>query len=243
MRRVLGIWLLCLTSPLVAQQAPPSAEELIRQMSANLASLESFRFSATVGFDEVPLPEVKVKYAGSMEVALRRPGQLRVSYKDEQVAREVWIDGDTVSVLAPAEGLWAAAPAEASVEATLDRFAAEYGVSLPLDDLLRHDPYSVMMAGAKASRYVGPSEIQGVPCHHLIVGQEDIVWQIWIEAGDRGLPRQVVITYKTLPMAPEFIAVLKNWELDPDLTDASFQPEIPGTAARIDFRALKETRP
>jgi hypothetical protein len=212
-------------------------------MSAKLASLESFRFSATVGFDEVPLPEVKVKYAGSMNVSLRRPGHLRVSYKDEQVAREVWIDGETVSVLAPAEGLWASAPAEASVEATLDRFAAEYGVSLPLDDLLRQDPYSVMMAGAKASRYVGPSEIHGVPCHHLIVGQDDIVWQIWIEATDRRLPRQVVITYKTQPMAPEFIAVLKDWDLSPDLSDSSFQPEIPSTAARIDFQALKETRP
>jgi len=212
-------------------------------MSANLASLESFRFNAAVGFDEVPLPEVKVKYAGSMEVSLRRPGHLRVSYKDELIAREVWIDGETVSVLSPSEGLWASAPAAASVEATLDHFAAEYGVSLPLDDFLRQDPYSVLMAGAKAHRYVGPSEIHGVPCHHLIVGQEDIVWQIWIEANDRMLPRQVVITYKTLPMAPEFIAVLEDWELDPSLPAASFQPEIPSTAAQIDFRTLKETRP
>ena len=46
--------------------------------------------------------------------------------------------------LAPAEGLWASAKASGSLEATLDRFAAEYGVSLPLDDLLRQDPYPVM---------------------------------------------------------------------------------------------------
>ena len=89
MRRLFGVLMLCLTSPLVAQGEPPSAEDLIRQMSANLASLESFRFNAAVGFDDVPLPEVKVKYAGSMEVSLRRPGQLRVSYKDELIAREV----------------------------------------------------------------------------------------------------------------------------------------------------------
>ena len=99
------------------------------------------------------------------------------------------------------------------------------------------------MAAAKAHRYVGPSEILGVPCHHLIVGQEDIVWQIWIEANERMLPRQVVITYKTLPMAPEFIAVLDDWQLNPSLPDASFQPEIPSSAARIDFRTLRETRP
>ena len=243
MRRLLGVLMLCLTFPVVAQGEPPGAEDLIRQMSSKLASLESFHFTATVGFDEVPLPEVKVKYAGSMEVSLQRPGQLRVSYRDERMAREVWIDGETVSVLAPAEGFWASAPAAASIDATLNQFAADYGVSIPLDDLLRKDPYSVLMAGAKAHRYVGPSEIHGVPCHHLIVGQEDIVWQIWIESGDRMLPRQVVITYKNLPMAPEFIAVLREWDLNPSLPDSKFQPEIPTDATRIDFRALKEARP
>jgi len=235
--------MLFLTSPLVAQGEPPGVEDLIRQMSSNLAALESFSFSATVGFDEVPLPEVKVKYAGSMEVSLRRPGQLRVSYKDELITREVWIDGETVSVLAPSEGLWASAPAAASIDATLNQFAADYGVSIPLDDLLRQDPYSVMMAETKAHRYIGLSEIHGVPCHHLIVGQEDIMWQIWIEASDRMLPRQVVITYKDLPMAPEFIAVLRDWDLNPSLPDSKFQPEIPRAATRIDFRTMKETRP
>lgn len=243
MRRLMGVLMLCLASPLAAAEGPPGVEDLIRQMSANLAALESFHFTATLGFDDVPVPDVKVKYTGSMEVSLQRPGQLRVSYQDELTAREVWIDGEMVTVLAPEEKLWAAAPAAGSIDATLSQFAADYGVSIPLDDLFRSDPYSVMMAGAKANRYVGLSEIHGVPCHHLIVGQEDVVWQIWIEAGDKMLPRQVVITYKNLPMAPEFIAVLREWDLDPRLPDAKFQPEIPSAATKIDFRALKEARP
>lgn len=243
MRRFLVVPILCLAVPLVAQKEPPDAGELIRQMSTHLGSLESFQFSATVGFDEVPVHDVKVKYTGSMEVALRRPDRLRVSYQDELTAREVWVDGETVTVLAPQEGHWASAPAASSVDATLNQFAADYGVSMPLDDFLRNDPHSVLMAGAKAHRYVGLSEIHGVPCHHLIVGQEDVVWQIWIEASDRMLPRQLVITYKNLPMAPEFIAVIREWDLNPRLPDARFRPEIPGDASRIDFRSLKEERP
>lgn len=243
MSRILGILMLCLASPLVAQGELPDAEDLIRQMSSNLGSLESFRFSATVGFDDVPLPEVKVKYAGSMEVSVQRPGRLRVSYKDELTAREVWIDGETVTVLAPDKRSWASAPAAASIDATLNQFAADYGVSIPLDDFFRSDPYSVLMSGAKAHRYVGLSEIHGVPCHHLIVGQGDVVWQIWIEASDQMLPRQLVITYRTLPLAPEFIAVTKDWDLNPSLPDSKFQPEIPSDATQIDFRTLKEERP
>ena len=243
MRRSVLISMLCLGSPLLAQGEPPGVEELLRQMSSNLAALESFHFTAAIGFDDVPVPDVKVKYAGSMDVSLQRPGRLRVSYQDELTAREVWIDGQTVTVLAPRERLWASAPAAPSIDATLDRFEADYGVSMPLDDFIRGDPYSVLMAKAKVQRYIGLSDIQGVPCHHLIVAQEDIVWQIWIESSDRMLPRQLVITYRDLPMAPEFIAVLRGWELNPQLPDARFQAQIPADAAQIDFRTLRETRP
>lgn len=243
MHRFLCILMLCLSSPVMAQGEPPGVEELLRQMSSNLASLESFRFTATVGFDDVPVPDIKVKYAGSMALSLRRPDRLRVSYQDELTDREVWIDGAAVTVLVPGNKHWASVPAAPSIDATLDRFEADYGVSLPLDDFIRSDPYTILMAGAKAMRYIGLSEVHGVPCHHLIVGQEDIVWQIWIEAGDRMLPRQLVITYRNLPLAPEYIAVLRDWELDPELPDAIFLPEIPADATQIDFRTLKETRP
>lgn len=243
MRRLLGVLALGLASPLVAQVEPPGVEDLIRQMSSRLALLESFRFTVTLAFDDVPVPDVKVKYAGAMEVSLRRPDRLRVSYRDELTAREVWFDGETVTVLSPDQKHWASVPGDASIDATLNRFAADYGASIPLDDLFFTDPYSVMMAGAKAHRYVGLSEIHGVACHHLIVGQEDVVWQVWIESSDRRLPRQVVITYSTLPMAPEFIAVIEEWDLNPTLPDSVFEPEIPADATQIDFRTLKETRP
>jgi len=243
MSRLLGVLLLCLGSPLVAQEQLPDANDLIRQMSSKLGSLESFRFTATVGFDDVPVPEAKVKYTGSMAVALQRPGRLRVTYQDELTSREVWIDGEAVTVLVPEEAQWAAAPAASSLDATFDQFAADYGVSMPLDDFLRSDPYSVLMAGAKAQRYVGISTVDGVACHHLIVGQEDVNWQIWIETGDKMLPRQLVITYKNLPMAPEFIAVLRKWDLNPKLPDSTFQPEIPSGAIQIEFITLEKVQP
>lgn len=243
MNRSIGVLLFCLAAPLVGQEQPPDAEALIRQMSSTLASLESFRFHAILGFDDVPVPDVKVKYTGSMEVALQRPDRVRVSYRDALTAREVWADGDNVTVLVPEEAHWASAPAASSLDATIDQFAADYGASMPLDDFFRSDPYRVLMAGAKAHRYVGLSEVDGVPCHHLIVGQEDVNWQIWIESGDRMLPRQLVITYKNLPMAPEFIAVMKGWDLAPNLPESTFKPDIPSDAIEIEFMTLERVQP
>jgi outer membrane lipoprotein-sorting protein len=155
--RCLAALVACLASPLAGQETPPAAEDLLRQMSAKLASLQSFHFSAVLGFDDVPLPDVKVKYRGSMEVSMQRPGRLRVSYQDELTAREVWIDGETVTVLVPEEAHWASAPAESSLDATLKRFAADYGVSMDASVVVGTSVTSLPMGGEtvflKSQRY------------------------------------------------------------------------------------------
>ena len=226
-----------------AQTEFPDPAALLQEMSSYLASLEAFELQANVAFDDVPLPDTKVLYSGSMEVHLRRPDRLHVTYRDDLTARELWLDGSTVTVLAPTENLWAAAKAEPSIDATLSMLAADYDLSIPLDDLLVSDPHSTLTANVKADRYVGLHDVNGVPCHHLIFGQETINWQVWIEAGPRPLVRKAVITYKTLPMAPQFAVVITGWNLNPVLSDAHFQPEIPEDAGRIEILATEEAKP
>ena len=38
--------------------------------------------------------------------------------------------------------------------------------------------------------YVGVTELSGVRCHHLAFRSGDVDWQIWIEDGDKPLPRK-----------------------------------------------------
>lgn len=251
-RRIRATWALLLISgvvsaslvaPLAAQEEPPEADVLVRKMSAYLGSLTSFRVEADVTFDDVPLPGVKVQYSGAMEVLLRRPHRLKVDYRDDLIARKLWIDGETATLLLPEEEHWAQTSAESTVDATLKRLAADYGVSIPLDDFLLDDPYATLMAGAVRHRYVGTTTVAGVPCHHVVVGQEDINWQVWIEQGDKPLPRKLVITYKNLPMAPQFAALMDKWDVDPELADSRFQPAVPADTIAVDFTTLEEAQP
>ena len=115
---------------------------LIRQMSSKLGSLESFRFGATVGFDEVPVSEAKVKYTGSMKVSLQRPGQLRVRYQDELLAHElqhvlILLEGDITHGTAEEEQ--AAISFEERVRSELDAWAPIRSSSL-LSRLQRSRP-------------------------------------------------------------------------------------------------------
>lgn len=241
------LWILVVLSsmspPATAQGASPDPVALLQEMSSYMASLEAFEFQANVAFDDVPLPDTKVLYSGSMNVHLRRPDRLHVIYQDDLTARELWLDGSMVTVLAPTENLWAATKAKPSIDATLSMLASDYDLSIPLDDLLVSDPHSTLTANVKADRYVGLHDVNGVPCHHLIFGQETINWQVWIEAGLKPLVRKVVITYKTLPMAPQFAVVITGWNLNPTLPDSRFEPEIPEGAGRIEILAAEEAQP
>ena len=242
-RWVLALLFLSSRPIATAQAESPDPAALLQEMSSYLKSLESFELRANVTFDDAPLPDTKVQYSGSMEVQLRRPDRLHMTYQDDLTARELWLDGSMVTILGLAENLWAATTAESTIDETLRMLATDYGLSLPLEDLFSSDPHSVLMGNVKADRYMGLHDVNGVACHHLIFGQENVNWQVWIEAGPKPLVRKVVITYKTLPMAPQFVVEVTGWSLNPTLPDSRFQPEIPDDAIEIDFLAVEEARP
>ena len=85
----------------------------------------------------------------------------------------------------------------------------------------------------------GAATVRGIACHHLRLVQEDLDWQVWVDVGDRPLPRKLVITYKRLPLAPQFAAVLSDWELAPRLSDERFAFEAPEGALRVEMVGSK----
>lgn len=67
-------------------------------------------------------------------------------------------------------------------------------VLAPAGDFIAEDAHRRLMAAATSGFVVGKSVIDGVRCDHLAFRGPDIDWQIWIEDGDRPLPRKYVIT-------------------------------------------------
>ena len=83
------------------------------------------------------------------------------------------------------------------------------------------------------TRLVKLSTVSGVPCHQLAARGGGVDLQIWVEQGDRPLPRRVVITYKAEPGQPQFRADLTDWDLAPELKDDFFAFEAAEGAERF----------
>jgi hypothetical protein len=77
-----------------------------------------------------------------------------------------------------------------------------------------------------------------VLCHHLVFSQPTIEWQIWIDAGDQPLVRQLAISYVREPGEPQYVATLSKWRLLPSLPDDLVRFEPPNSAQRVDAQSL-----
>ena len=125
-----------------------------------------------------------------------------------------------------------------TIDAVLDHLAVEYGMVMPLADLLISDPYGSAMQNTKFGFYVNENQVRGVPCHHLAFRQDGLDWQIWIDAGDKPVPRKLVITFTGFPGQPQWSAQFDHWDFEPRLDDDAFTFTPPADAREVEAEVL-----
>ena len=83
---------------------------------------------------------------------------------------------------------------------------------LPGADLLLSNSYDALVAGVKEAKHIGRGVIDGRECEHLAFRNFDTDWQLWVEVGEKPIPRKLVITSKTLNSAPQYTLRVKTLE-------------------------------
>ena len=85
---------------------------------------------------------------------------------------------------------------------------------------------------------VGPSVVGSVKCTHLAFRGAEVDWQIWIEDGDKPLPRKFILTSKKVTGEPQFTVLIRNWDVAAKLTNQEFSFTPPKGAKKIEFLQL-----
>ena len=222
-------------SKLKAPIIDPKADQLLQEMGNLLKTAKRFYFTAEIMFDDVLPSDQKLQFAAYAEVSVEKPNRIFMEYLSDLGTKRFWYDGKTVTLLEGGTNFYSTVNAPPTIDKTLDDLMKEYGFSPPLSDFLYDDPYNVLMKKVEAGIYVGLGDVGGIQCHHLAFVEKYIDWQIWIEDGKQKLPRKLVITYKTMPRAPQYIAVLSDWNFTKSFPDSLFKAEIPKGATRIEF--------
>jgi hypothetical protein len=220
---------------------PPHAEDVLRAMSQYLAKQKAFSYHAEVEFDQLLPGGPKVRLSGAVDVAVARPGSLFVDYRDDVHDRVVWFEKGRVTLFDPVAVTYAQVSGPKDIDGMVAKLEKEYGVSLPLGELAETDPDAVLTRGVDLAHYVGVHNVEGVFCHHVVLQRKDLDLQVFVEVGDKPLPRKLVFDYPERVGSPQYTASITEWSLaapKPDL----FAPKVPEGAAKVDFLPIGEGR-
>jgi hypothetical protein len=234
----------CAVVPVVARSAEPlkpaispEALRLLGDMSDYLKAAPQLSFHADITHDDLLPTGQKLQLGATYEAAIRRPDRVFTDYSGDVDRRRLWYDGTTITLYDPVLDVYATESAKSTIDATVQHLITQLGFTPPLSDLMTSDPGATLRKNVAFGFVVGTTQIDGALCHHLAFVEPTIDWQIWIEDGIRPVPRKLLITYKKLPGAPQFSAVLSDWDLATRPPDSLFTAQTPPTASRISFLA------
>jgi hypothetical protein len=207
-----------------AIHAQPAIEEqadrAVRAMSDYLSSADEFSFRASIAYDEFADWGQEIQFGAVATISVRRPDGLHVVHDGDERQISFIFDGEVMTLLDRAKNLYAQTEAPGEIDAALDLLFEQFGYSVPVA--------------------AGRHTVDGIPCHHVAFSGETLDWQIWIEDGPRPLPRQIVITYKEEPGAPQYRARFSNWNFQPRLSDLYFEFDPPAGSAPMEFLPVQE---
>lgn len=213
----------------------PLAMRILKASDTLIQEAGRVHFRARINYDQVLPTGQKLQFGGDLDLAVKRPGKIVATYRGDLDVKKVFCDGKRVTLYDQAANVYGVIEVPPKLDGAVRKMAEEAGFSIPLIDLVCVRPGVERFSNIQSGHYVGVHRVAGVPCHHLAFTGPKVDWQLWIEDSVRFLPRKVVITHKTLPGSPQYVAFIREWDFAPNLPDPLFTFRPPAGAEEIEF--------
>lgn len=225
--------------PAVSDAIQPEAVDALKRMSQYLSTLQSFQLAVNSTLDVVTVDDQRLQVGAVVKYKVKKPG-IAIDFDTDMMDRKYFYDGKTFTIYSPGLNFYASSSAPSTNREFLKAIYDKFGISLPLEDLFRWNDGDTSDLQALTSGFsVGTATVDGIPTNHWAFRQGDFDWEVWIEQGDRPLPRKLVIVDRTDPARPAYNARL-DWTLNPAIPAADFTFVPDKNASRIPLAVLTE---
>jgi len=239
--------LLLLSPPLVAQEetAPaagtspalraisPEAQTVLDRMTAFMKAQKTFSIDAQSTRDRVVAFGYKLQDNEHATLTAQLPTKLRVDLSGDDRNRLFVYDGAQLTMFSPDDDAYTRIKAPDTVGKLVERLLGA-GIEMPMIDWLYQVSDGSLTEGVRGGVLVGDSSIDGTDCDHLAFRQGNIDWQLWVEQGDRPLPRKLLITTLHEVGDPQY-QVTMRWNLKPKIETSTFVFTPPKGVNEIPF--------
>ena len=200
------------SAPAPQGKVDPAAVQAITDMSKYLSGLNSFKAQGEGSLDAVTADGQRIQMDGSTDYTVSKKGGFAIDYRSDKKNRDFFYDGKQFTVYSPNLNYYATVPAPGTIPEVLDMIYDKYGIRLPMEDLFRwDDPDNAKRKENFRSAFnLGTVTLDGVKTTHYAFREPDVDWEIWIQDGDKPLPRKLSIVDRTDPARPAFTTRL-NW--------------------------------
>jgi hypothetical protein len=144
--------------------------------------------------------------------------------------------GKTLTLFSVGTKRYATLAVSGPIGQMLAEASTKMGMDFPLADLLAENPAAAFLTGVTAGYAVNTVSIDGVQCLHTFFEQPPgLELELWTEKNERALPRRLIVTYRSLPGEPRFIAALSDWKIGINPPDSDFEFRVPEGATKVEL--------
>ena len=219
------------TPRLTPEEARAKGDALLRTMSANMAAVQTFAFTADERRERIGADGKPATINASRRVVVKRPDRLAFTGTGDAGDVSGWYDGAHLTLVSHGHKVWARGPMPATLDESLDYLANEYRLPMPTADLLYSSPYDALITKDTTGGWVDTQTIGDRPCDHLAYRQAIVDWEIWLES-NRQLPCQLKIVYKTQPGSPSTTVTYHRLDSS-QVANETFTAKVPDGYQRI----------
>src|SRR5215813_1246472 len=219
--RVLNLLAILLAAPSTYAQTPPAGTapeaasavdqasiQALKDMGAFLQTLKRFWVSTELTGERVLADGQKLQHTATANMDVERPNKLRALMHSARSKRELIYDGKTVTLYTPAQKYYSTVAFADPIGVLVKRLQERYAVEVPLSDLFVWGTPDAPLDKIDSAMNAGQDFIDNDLCDHYAFRQGKIDWQIWITAGNKPLPRKVVVTYRGDEARPQSISLI-----------------------------------
>jgi len=216
-------------------QKDPRAIDVLNRMAAYTASLDRLVIKGEVSADARLDAGLLVSNPSEIVIKIDRPGSLYLEKFDGLNTQKIYIHKEKLTIFNSERNFYARSPVPAKIEDAMQFAIDEFDLEVPLGELFFADSAIALMTGQDTLLYLtDKSRVRGVDCHHIVIRGTEIDLQLWVEEGERPVPRKISMTMKWEGGSPRSTALMEFSaanELDAKVFD--FNP--PAGAQEIKF--------
>jgi hypothetical protein len=211
--------------------------QALKDMGTYLQTLKRFQVKTELTGERVLMDGQKLQHSAAADMDVERPNKIRARMFSARAEREIFYNGEQATLYTPAQKYYSTVDFSENLAGLVNKLEERYAVELPLSDLFLWGTPEAPVDRIDSAMNAGQDFINNDLCDHYAFRQGNFDWQIWISAGNKPLPRKLVITNRSDEARPQSVSII-NWNLKPSFKDSAFTFTPPKGATKVELHAL-----